>query len=94
MKQSGGAVVDHSAVFEFKQIGNQLTGSGGPSADQMLPIEGGTVEGNRIHFVVSPPDEAKWTFDLVIDGDHLTGEINGEEGGAPMKSTLEATRTK
>jgi hypothetical protein len=94
MKQGNGTIVEHAAVFEFKQIGNQLTGSGGPSTDRMLPIEGGTVEGNRIHFAVSPPNEVKWTFDLVVDGDHLTGEINGEEGGEPMKSTLEATRSK
>ena len=61
----------------LKQEGNQVSGSGGPSAaEQMIRFENGKLEGDRLTFRAGP-----FQFDLKVDGDRMTGEARSEGGG-------------
>jgi uncharacterized protein (TIGR03435 family) len=62
--------------FVFKQDGNKLSGSGGPSEkEQIVSFENGVVEGDRIAFKAG-----SLQVDLRVDGDEIRGEMrNGED---------------
>ncbi len=84
---------EHSAIVELKQDGDTVTGSGGPEQDKMLPISNVKVDGNKIHFTINPDDEDPWVFDLVLEGDHLTGSITGGASSDGKKAKLDVTRS-
>jgi uncharacterized protein (TIGR03435 family) len=62
--------------FIFKQDGNKLSGTGGPSEnEQIVSFENGVVEGDRIAFKTG-----SLQVDLQVDGDQIRGEMrNGED---------------
>jgi hypothetical protein len=62
--------------FVFKQDGNKLSGTGGPSEkEQIVSFEDGVVEGDRITFTAG-----SLQVDLRVDGDQIRGEMrNGED---------------
>jgi uncharacterized protein (TIGR03435 family) len=62
--------------FIFKQDGNKLSGTGGPSEkEQIVSFENGVVEGDRIAFKAG-----SLQVDLRVEGDEIRGEMrNGED---------------
>jgi len=62
--------------FTFKQDGNKLSGSGGPSEkEQIVTFDNGTVDGDHIVFKAG-----SMQVDLRIVGDEIRGEIkNGDD---------------
>jgi uncharacterized protein (TIGR03435 family) len=62
--------------FIFKQDGNKLSGTGGPSEkEQIVSFENGVVEGDRIAFKAG-----SLQVDLRVDGDEIRGEMrNGDD---------------
>src|SRR6266536_2888618 len=65
-----GQVNDDSIHMILKQDGTKLTGTAGPSADQQLPIDKGTEEGNKVTMEVAV-GQGTFKFDLALDADHL-----------------------
>jgi hypothetical protein len=69
-------------LFILKQVGKQLTGSGGPDAVEQYPITSGRVEGEVVSFELTTDN---WTFtynlkrvDQELSGDLLLKNKNGD----------------
>ena len=77
----------------LKQDGGKLTGTAGPRADEQLPIEKGTIDGNNVTLEV-PYLYGVFKFAVVLEGDHLKGDVAMSAGGQTVKSKMDATRAK
>jgi hypothetical protein len=83
-----------SAYVILKQSGATITGSGGPDANDQWPGLEGTIDGNKVTFQVKSTDDGTvYKSTLVLDGDHLKGDVvfttaDGQSG----KATLDLTR--
>jgi hypothetical protein len=65
-----------SAYLILKQSGTTITGSGGPGASEQWPGLQGTISGNNVSFQVkSPSDGTVYKCTLVLEGDHLKGDV-------------------
>ena len=82
------------AFMILKQSGSALTGSGGPDENEQWPLENGKVDGNKITGSVKSPDGAVYTVNLVLEGDHLRGEITAKQEDRTMKGKMDVTRAK
>ena len=83
-----------SAYVILKQSGTTITGSGGPDANEQWPGLQGTINGTQISFQVkSAADGTVYKCTLVLDGDHLKGDVQftGSDGQSG-KAKLELTR--
>jgi hypothetical protein len=56
------------------QSGDQLTGTGGPSAAEQHPMQNGRVQGDRLTFEVSA-GKGTFVFDLKMTGDEIRGDL-------------------
>ena len=83
-----------SAYLVLKQSGNRITGSGGPDADTQWPGLTGTITGSKLSFQVTSADNGTiYKCSLVLEGDHLKGEVLFTRPEAQeMKATLDLTR--
>lgn len=88
-----GQTQDDTIHMILKQDGGKLTGTAGPSAGEQLPIEKGAVEGNNVTMEVPIPNGA-FKFAIVLEGEHLKGDVALSAGGQTMKATMDATRAK
>ena len=84
---------DDTIHLILKQDGGKLTGTAGPSAGEQLPIEKGAVDGNNVTMEVPIPNGA-FKFAIVLEGDHLKGDVALTAGGQTMKAKMDATRAK
>lgn len=86
---------DPSGAFAvLKQSGTTLTGTAGPGEDQQWPLANGKVVGNKVTGEVTSPDGIVFKLDLMLEGDHLKGDVNGMRDGQPMKAKIDLTRVK
>jgi hypothetical protein len=85
-----------SAYVILKQAGTTITGSGGPDENNQWPGLQGTVNGNTVTFEVKNPDDGTiFKGTLVLDGDHLKGDVVATmPDGQTMKAKLDLTRVK
>jgi hypothetical protein len=83
-----------SAFVVLKQSGTTLTGTAGPGEDQQWPLANGKVVGNKITGEVTSPDGLVFKLDLVLEGDHIKGDVNGARDGQVMKAKIDLTRVK
>jgi hypothetical protein len=94
----GGETKTDAALLDLKQDGNSVTGTVGPEQGNRFAIKTGRVEGNKIHLEVDPSDSAPSpgliVFDLIVDGDRITGEMNGEADGGRIQGKLDVKRQK
>jgi hypothetical protein len=83
-----------SAYLVLKQSGSTLTGSGGPDANNQWPGLQGTISGNNVSFEVkSAEDGTVYKCSLVLDGDHLKGDVTFTTAeGQAIKAKLDLTR--
>ena len=90
-----GNTEDSAAFMVLKQNGTELTGTGGPDEGEQWPTEKGKIENNKITGEVHAPDGALYKLDLVLDGDHIKGDVTvTSPDGQTMKAKLDATRAK
>ena len=89
--RENGETHEYAMNVELKQEGKNVTGTAGPGLDKMLPIGECKVENNKIHFVVAPPGDDTIVFDLVLEGDHLTGDLSSPTS-TEKTGTLDVTR--
>jgi hypothetical protein len=88
-----GRVEEDTMYLVLKQNGDRISGTAGPTADQQAPIRIGKIEGNRITFELPIP-KGVFTFDIALEGEHLTGSVVAIAQGQTIKGTLDATRAK
>jgi hypothetical protein len=88
-----GQMQDDTVHMILKQDGAKLTGTAGPTAAEQLPIEKGAVDGNKVSMEVPIPN-GSFKFAVVLEGDHLKGDVALSAGGQVMKATMDATRAK
>ncbi len=86
-----GETKDDVAYMVLKQNGAELTGTGGPNADQQWPIQNGKVEGNKLTFGVQS-DGPLIKFDLALVDGHLKGEAKAEQDGHTLKAVVDLQR--
>lgn len=86
---------DPSGAFVIlKQTGATLTGSAGPDEGQQWPLSNGKITGNKITGDVTNPDGMVFKLDLVLEGDHIKGEVNASREGQTIKAKVDLTRQK
>jgi len=86
----------NTAFAILKQSGTAITGSAGPDEGQQWPDLKGTIRGDKVTVEVkSPEDGTVYKCDLVLVGDHLTGEVNATSSGSQtMKGKMDIARVK
>jgi hypothetical protein len=82
------------AFIILKQSGDTLTGSGGPDENQQWPMENGKIAGNKVTGDVKAPDGTVYSVVLVLEGDHLKGDITATREGQTMKAKMDVARVK
>jgi hypothetical protein len=80
------------AQMDLTQDGDKLTGTVGPEAETPLPIKGGRIEGATVRFEVQTPNGETIAFDLIIEGDHLTGQAKSQHEGVERHARVEMKR--
>jgi hypothetical protein len=88
-----GQVRDDTVMLVLKQDGAEITGTAGPNADQQMPIQKGKIDGDKIALEVAV-GEGTFKFDVVLEGDHIKGDVAAAMGGQTMKAKMDATRQK
>ena len=79
----------------LKQNGTELTGSGGPDANEQWPLSNGKIVGNKITGEVKDPNGVLYKLNLVLEGDHNKGEILvTSPDGQSQKAKFDVTRVK
>jgi hypothetical protein len=81
-------------MFDLTQKGKVLTGTAGPNAERQWKIEKGTVNGDKVNFVVQQPDGPLRTFTLTLVKDRLQGEMLAELKGQSFTAKVDAGRAR
>ena len=77
------------AFFIFNQDGSSLTGSViSLDGKHRLPMQNGTVEGNRLKFQVVQNESKTLYFDVTVTGDEINGEMQIDNDGKVIEVTL------
>ena len=88
-----GQTKESTAVLLLKQNGSEITGTVGPHGGEQHEITKGKIEGDKITLEAVDGAHAI-KFDLVLDGDRITGEANAAGEGRTMKAKLDVKREK
>ena len=88
-----GEAKDDTAFFVLKQNGTELTGTVGPREEEQFPIRNGKIEGDKITLEATAKGSVI-KFELVLAGDHIKGDPNGDHDGEAMKAKVDVTRQK
>jgi hypothetical protein len=82
-------------MFDLTHEGKALTGTVGPNAARMWPIEkGAVVDGSNVTFKVQQPDGPMRTFTLQLVDGRLKGEMLAELDGQSFTTEVDAGRVK
>jgi hypothetical protein len=80
------------ALVILKQMGESVTGSGGPDESERHEIINGKVAGDKVTFEIATGGQMK--FDLTIQGDELSGQVTRERQGQFQTAKLSLKREK
>ena len=85
-----------TAYAILKQAGTALSGSAGPDENQQWPGLTGKIAGTKVTIQVkSAEDGMVYNCDLVLEGDHLKGDVTATAGnGQALKAKMDLTRVK
>ncbi len=81
----------HPAYLILKADGDKLSGSGGPNESEQHPMENGRIDGDRLIFAV-PAGKGTLHFDVKIDGDEITGQVELKGGEEDKAATVTLKR--
>jgi len=87
------------AYLQLTQDGTRITGSTGASKDHSWLIKNAIYADDHLTFHVTSTDpeskeKSEWTFDLKVDGDHMTGTAEGRQEDRSWKAELQLRRQK
>ncbi|HLK06923.1 MAG TPA: hypothetical protein VKV30_03235 [Candidatus Angelobacter sp.] len=88
-----------SAYLQLTQDGGRITGSTGASKDHSWSIKDAQFTDDHLTFHVTSTDpeskeKSEWSFDLKVEGDHMTGTAEGKQEDRLWKADLQLTRQK
>jgi len=91
---AGGSSITTPVRAEFRQTANLVSGKIGRREDEQAePIRNGKVEGTKISFEVSSVETTSaMKFNLVLEGDHLEGEMKGTVDSGEIVGKVRLTR--
>jgi hypothetical protein len=91
---AGGSSITTSVRAEFQQKANLVSGKIGRREDEQTEtIRNGKVEGTKISFEVSSVETTSaMKFNLVLEGDHLEGEMKGTVDSGEIVGKVRLTR--
>ena len=91
---AGGSSVTTPVRAEFEQKANLVSGKIGRREDEQAEsIRNGKVEGSKISFEVSSVETTSaMKFNLVLNGDHLEGEMKGTVDSGEIVGKVMLTR--
>jgi hypothetical protein len=89
----GGQTKDSTAVLVLKQNGSDITGTVGPNEGEQHEITKGKIEGDKITLEAADGAHAI-KFDLALDGDRITGEVNAVGEGQKLEAKIDVMREK
>jgi hypothetical protein len=84
----------HTALLVLKQDGAAITGTAGPDESQQFPIRTGKIDGNKVVLEISPSEGAIYHLELVLDGDHMKGDLTAKRDDGTMTAKLDVSRAK
>ena len=67
--------------FNLTQKGKVITGTAGPGAERVWPIDKGVVDAGKASFQVQQPDGPLFKFTLSVVKGRLVGDMAGERDG-------------
>jgi hypothetical protein len=82
------------ALVVLKQTGDAITGTAGPDENQQWPISNAKMDGDKLSFDVTANNGMMLKMSLVLEGDHLKGEITMSRDGQTMKAKLDVAKAK
>jgi hypothetical protein len=88
-----GQTKDSTAVLVLKQNGSEITGTVGPNEGEQHEITKGKMEGDKIT-LESADGGLAIKFDLALEGDRMTGEVNAVGEGRTLKAKIDVKRAK
>ena len=80
------------AFVVLKQSGVTLTGSAGPDEGQQWPLTNGKIAAVGADAAV--PSGVVYKLDLIVDGDHIKGDVTAIREGQSMKGKVDVARQK
>ena len=84
-----------NAFMTQKQAGNVITGTAGGDENDQWEITKGKIDGKKLTAEVHNPDGTVYNVDLVVvDADHIKGDVVVNHEGQTMKGKLEVERVK
>jgi hypothetical protein len=83
-----------NCVVILKQAGSKVTGSAGPDEGEQWPLSDGKIEGNKLTGNVTSPDGVVYKLDLVLQGDHVKGNVLVMNGRESMKAKVDVVKAK
>jgi hypothetical protein len=91
---AGGSSITTSVRAEFQQRANLVSGKIGRREDEQTEtIRNGKIEGTKISFEVSSVETTSaMKFNLILDGDHLEGEMKGTVDSGEIVGKVRLTR--
>src|SRR6185295_8705162 len=91
---AGGSSITTPVRAEFQQMANLVAGKiGRGEDDQAETIRNGKIEGTKISFEVSSVETTSaMKFNLVLEGDHLEGEMKGMVDSGEIVGKVRLTR--
>jgi hypothetical protein len=91
---AGGSSITTPVKAEFQQKANLVSGKIGRREDEQAePIRNGKVEGTKVSFEVSSVETTSaMKFSLVLQGDHLEGEMKGTVDSGEIVGKVRLTR--
>ena len=93
LKGAGPDGQDGGVTLVLKQAGTEITGTAGPTADHQMPIQKGKIEDGKIALEV-PVGDGMFKFDLVVEGEHIKGDVSAAMGDQKMNAKVDLTRAK
>jgi hypothetical protein len=94
-KWTGGLLLDTgnhiSAYVHLKQVGEEVTGTEGPSEDNQFPITTGRMDGERL-VIEAKPGPAVLRLSMKLDGNKLIGDVFEDERKIGTVSLQKADR--
>jgi len=84
---------DIPQLITLKVDGKTVSGSSGPNAGEQYPIENGSINGNKVSFQVTT-GEWKFTYNLIAEGNVLTGDLKLESTTESRIAKIRLTRKK
>jgi hypothetical protein len=82
------------AQMVLKHTGDAVTGTVGPDENQQWPISNAKMDGDKLTFDVTANNGMMLKMNLVVEGDHLKGEITMSRDGQTMKAKLDVAKAK